>query len=462
MWQYRLARASEDLNEVISQQDVARSKVIYKMDSKHEDISMIKLKLNWLGYSGIQITKVFGPFLEKRILEFQRDYNLTENGLLDVETIERIDEAFDQIDWSNSKIINIRYLKTMLDTLGFKGIAISDKMGDYTAQKLREFQSIYELPVTGKVNAETINKINELITTPLQLNFRHHDVQYLKSLFNEIGYGPINVTEKFGRRFRRVVRSFQSDNDIPVHGMIDDKTLERLYFHSKNIVKETFVDYDISFDEFEAICQQDYFENAKEDLQMNTLEPKPLLIDREKRFFFFHLIRTNVVTEAILNKFLEDKGILNGRAMSLLEAAKENGINELYLLSVILVRAKEFSEILDPMKTENGEVFNVLGIGKEMSVESYRQYATEAGWTTVDRAITEGARIYKDSLAPYELNSFYTKMLSLENVSKEKKAKIVPGARIKWINNIVHQLYKIHDQLDHYTLHLNAPKFNEK
>src|SRR5699024_2776833 len=176
----------------------------------------------------------------------------------------------------------------------------------------------------------------------------------------------------------------------------------------------------------------------------------------------FKIMRKNEINKEIINKFIEDKGILNGRAMSLLEAAKENGINELYLLSVILVRAKEFPEILDPMKTENGEVFNVLGIGKEMSVESYKQYATEAGWTTVDRAITEGARIYKDSLAPYELNSFYTKMLSLENVSKEKKAKIVPGARIKWINNIVHQLYKIHDQLDHYTLHLNAPKFNEK
>ncbi|HLR69334.1 MAG TPA: peptidoglycan-binding protein, partial [Virgibacillus sp.] len=62
---------------------------------RHKDTISLKKKLNQIGYGGIKVTNYYGSFTEKRIKQFQRDYDLPVTGVADEETLAAIDKAME-------------------------------------------------------------------------------------------------------------------------------------------------------------------------------------------------------------------------------------------------------------------------------------------------------------------------------------------------------------------------------
>src|SRR5699024_7641170 len=119
----------------------------------------------------------------------------------------------------------VKKLKQDLAKLGF--VAAPNPNGYFgvqTEKKVKEFQTYYGLKSTGIANKATLNKINEILSSPLQKGKSSIKIANLKKNLNKIGYGGIQVTNYFGDFMEKRVKEFQKDNKLPVSGIIDAKT----------------------------------------------------------------------------------------------------------------------------------------------------------------------------------------------------------------------------------------------
>lgn len=53
-----------------------------------------------------------------------------------------------------------------LNHIGFNGNTVTDYFGDYTEQRVLEFQTYYGLPETGEVEADTLSELNAVYNSP--------------------------------------------------------------------------------------------------------------------------------------------------------------------------------------------------------------------------------------------------------------------------------------------------------
>lgn|GEM_PF-3906124 len=436
-----------------------------KVNQRHEIILDLKIMLNWLGYSGIIVTSLFGPFFEERIQRFQEDHQLPITGELNAQTIIAIKKAYKRIDWTDNKQFNVRYLKRSLNELGFKGIIISNKIKDYTREKIKEFQTYYQLPVTGNINIETIEQINHLIKHPLQLHARNDKVIELKVMLNRLGYKPMRVTNKFGRTLLRNIKNFQKEYGLPVSGIAEENTVQKIRESDRNIPRKTFVQYNLSFDELKKIYTK---ENPEIEPIFQSHHPTNLLKDRMKRFHFYSLTRTNITTVESLNDFLKDRGALRGQGETILKAAKEYRLNELFLIAIMLLQAEKYPQILYPLNYQDETtatsyyLYNVYGFGKKHALSSFVDFAKNKKWLSVEISIIEGARLYKQWTNSNDMYSLYTKLWDLGNLENGKRVKGISKETIMWTNKLVNKLYHIYNKVDTKALYLHIPKFKSE
>ncbi|GGC85414.1 hypothetical protein GCM10007216_15160 [Thalassobacillus devorans] len=82
------------VNGIIEEYTQAKIDELYhsplQVGKRHSALSEVKENLNALGYGGIIVSDYFGSFTEKRVKEFQRDYNLPVSGIVDPLTRETI------------------------------------------------------------------------------------------------------------------------------------------------------------------------------------------------------------------------------------------------------------------------------------------------------------------------------------------------------------------------------------
>ncbi|WP_404429357.1 peptidoglycan-binding protein [Sutcliffiella horikoshii] len=199
-----------------------------KVGDSSKDLIVIKRKLNENGFGGIIVSDYFGTYFEGRVKSFQKANNLPVSGLIDSKTRAKIDALpleYFQVGDRDAKIVE---LKNKLNQLGFGDILITTLYGEFTEQKVREFQRYYNIPVTGKADVLTFGKIEEVLASPFQIGKSHSDLMTLKRLLNQNGYGQIIESDYFGSYTEQKVRDFQRDHNLAVNGLIDNVTLARL------------------------------------------------------------------------------------------------------------------------------------------------------------------------------------------------------------------------------------------
>lgn len=201
---------------------------ILEKGMKHRDVADMKTKLNWLGYGKSKISAKFGSYFRKQVKRFQSDYQLPVSGMIDKETREKIEVAYTKVYEPGDSNNDIEHQITVFERLGFASEDTYESSSEEMASRITAFQRWFGLEETGLLDSETSTKLNDLLECPLQLGKRNEDIIRLKVNLNRLGYGNIKITSKFGELTEKKLKQFQEHNDLPVNGIADDVTLDKI------------------------------------------------------------------------------------------------------------------------------------------------------------------------------------------------------------------------------------------
>lgn len=210
------------------------------------------------------------------------------------------------------------------------------------------------------------------------------------------------------------------------------------------------------------------FRNAEKADVEYYLNPKNFQNDEKQKFQFLDLSKPSGATAAQLNNYLKGKGILEGKGAKFIEAAKENGINDLYLLAHSLLETNNgTSELARGVYYKGRLVYNVFGIGAfdGDAINKGAKRAYEEGWFTVDDAITKGATFigneYIKGKNSYGIkqNTIYKMRWNPDRAAKNGDAKHQYATDIGWAYKQVNTLYNLYKQLNIQPQHLDVPVY---
>src|SRR5699024_11107596 len=175
-------------------------------------------------------TTLYGKETAKKVRAFQSHYGLTESGIADEITLAKIQELLEAPLSNGVYREDVKTLKSNLDRLGFpvpgKGTTL---FGPNTEKKVKEFQKYYGLEVTGIADDKTLEKMEELLSSPLQKGNRDKATVQLKKDLAVLGVAVAGRgTNFYGKETAKKVREFQSYYNLNVNGIADDITLAKI------------------------------------------------------------------------------------------------------------------------------------------------------------------------------------------------------------------------------------------
>lgn len=206
-------------------------------------------------------------------------------------------------------------------------------------------------------------------------------------------------------------------------------------------------------------------------------------IDPSKQddFQFLDLSSSTGVSKSQLNSILEGKGVLHNQGQAYIDANKKYGVNEAYLIShslletgngksrlasgievglnqdknLVLVTKDNRSKLIkDSIKV----VYNMYGIGaKDIDpIVLGAIYAYEHGWTSVEKAIIEGAAFVSENYFARNQKTLYQMRWNPANPGTYQYA-----TDIGWAAKQVAHIKNIYDVLDNPKITLNIPVYTK-
>lgn len=460
-----------------------RSSFILKAGMSHSDVVDLKIRLNWLGYGKSKTTKKFGEFFKKQIIRFQKNHDLPANGLVDEMTRQKVAAVFAYFHHPQSEHCQTKTLINMFQNLGFDREVSDQPAYQDLENRIVRFQRFYDIEDIGFLDCDTLHKLNDLLRSPLQPGEEHKDVVRLKRELNRLGYGKIKQTSKFGSLTKKKVMKFQDHYGLPISGIADDLTLNKIEQARKVGEKVTYINYDVTLSE--VLDQKKNNTKADKAELESVLNPNSHVNDAKKKFLFLDLFKTDVVSASALNQFLEGKGVLEGTESAFINAGKQLGINELFLLAHALQDTGQgfFPKCTEaPVDTDgnvtytemyaNGETARIPGITAETKNVVYDIYglsetveydhiktAVDNGWVTLSQAVSGGAGQIKSNYSSAD-NTLYKMFCNPSGFSRNNE--LEPSADFDWIMAAMEELHNIYQALETYTLYLEIPVYKDQ
>jgi len=513
---------------------------------RNDAVIPFKEKLNRLGYGGIALSDKFGSHTEKRVEEFQNDHGLPVSGILEENTQAKINEVYSSpIYQEGDRAPEIAELKRNLNRLGFDGLAIADLYGSFTTKRVKEFQEYYTLEITGSANLETLHKIDEILLAPLQKGKHHQDTIELKRLLNRLGYDGLALTTKFGSLTEKRVKQFQKDNGLPISGIVDEITLKEIKKAASGInyntydltldvalniqmtaspqtdqkyayVSKTYIDKNNKVtasslnvrkgastafkkvgtlkkgDKVSIISEyngwyviefngSEQWVNARPEDVRYYLDPNNFIHDEKQQFQFLDLSKPSGVSKKVLNNYLKGKGILEGRAQAFIDGGRQNGINDVYLISHATLETgngtSKLANGIEVGKNKSGnlvvvtnsnrekitnikKVYNMYGIGAydSCALDCGAKRAYEEGWTTPDKAIIGGAK-FIDNYINSGQNTLYKMRWNPKAMESTGRFGKQYATDIGWASKQINSMYNLYQSIGDFKLILDIPEY---
>ncbi|MFD1020157.1 peptidoglycan-binding domain-containing protein [Thalassobacillus hwangdonensis] len=337
----------------------ALSSVLLEEGMTDWKIIELKMKLNWLGFGRSKLTSKFGEYFRAQVEHFQDQYKLPISGVIDETTHQKITNEFFNTYRDAAQSDHIKELLKALKKLGF-----IDKFEDPSPAELKnhliDFQLHYGLEASGVFNEATFKTMAEILSSPLQEGKKGQEILRLKKLLNDVGYGRIKLTTKFGKLAEQKLTKFQEDYGLPISGIADELTLAKLEKALKVKERLIYKNYPMTLQEVMDSRQS----KGIIDKDALLIDPNKSINDTKKKYLFLDLSQTNATTAHSLNKLLESNDILARSGKKLLEVANSHNLNVIFLLMNVY-------EALEANEVENSSLDRVINkIAEELKQRS--------------------------------------------------------------------------------------------
>jgi len=206
----------------------------YRDGDRGQPIVEIKEKLVELGFaSWSSPSQFYGSNTAKAVKNFQRYYDLEQDGVVGFNTLEVLNNAisgevsrYDDGDQGP----HIVEMKEKLVELGFASWSDPSQFyGSHTIAAVNRFQRYYGLPVTNQTTIETLQKMDDILTGPFNKGDSGQHVRELKEKLVILGFASwTNPTQHYGMITSGVVEDFQRAYGLTVNGIADEVTLAKI------------------------------------------------------------------------------------------------------------------------------------------------------------------------------------------------------------------------------------------
>ncbi|MGN0773834.1 MAG: peptidoglycan-binding protein [Candidatus Ventricola sp.] len=218
--------------------------------SNAETIKSVQTMLKALGYYTGEITGNVGSKTEAAIKKFQKEYDLTADGIAGPNTLARLKAVYADKGGSTSSSSSsssgsglrlgstgtkVRDLQQDLTTLGYYWAEITGNFGSKTEAAVKSFQQKNNLTADGVAGTKTLSAIAAAIErkggtsypsgTTLRLDSQGASVTQLQTDLKQLGYYYGSITGNFGEKTQEAVKDFQKAKGLPVDGVAGTKTL---------------------------------------------------------------------------------------------------------------------------------------------------------------------------------------------------------------------------------------------
>ncbi|MEB6237551.1 glucosaminidase domain-containing protein [Staphylococcus gallinarum] len=186
----------------------------------------------------------------------------------------------------------------------------------------------------------------------------------------------------------------------------------------------------------------------------SAMDSNKLVKDATQKYQFLRLDKAQNINETDLNKLLVGKGILEGQGAAFSQAAKENNINEVYLIShALLETGNGTSTLANGGNVVNNKVvtnqptkyYNMFGIGA-VDHDAVKQgfiTAKNNGWDSVKKAIVGGAQFIASSYINQGQNTLYKMRWNPDNPGVHQYA-----TDVAWAKHNATRIKSFYDSMD--------------
>ncbi|MFP3338614.1 peptidoglycan-binding protein, partial [Micrococcus sp. SIMBA_131] len=204
---------------------------VLKTGSRGSEVTSVQQQLKNKGFYNYNVDGIFGPITEKAVKQFQSANGLSQTGIVDSQTKNKLSSA--SVEEKNEEVSGLKVgargssvtsLQQNLKDRGYYNYNVDGIFGSITEKAVKEFQSIVGLPVTGIANDATIDALKTRSTTQtpvndqakqgdlLKLGVKGEGVKELQSKLTALGYYKGTKDGDFGPATEQAVKNFQSRN----------------------------------------------------------------------------------------------------------------------------------------------------------------------------------------------------------------------------------------------------------
>ncbi|UOQ87046.1 peptidoglycan-binding protein [Gracilibacillus salinarum] len=218
-------------NEItLSKIDQILASPLQKGNSNPETLQM-KLDLETLGFEvSDDPNEDFGPKTADTLKEFQNKYNLVTNGIGDPVTMAKITELIEMPMQYGLYRQDVLEMKLDLEEIGFNVTDNpSPQFGPKTEATVKEFQAYYGLTADGIAGDQTLEKIDQILTSPLQSWNSNLETLQLKLDLKILGFEVSNdPNNDFGPKTTATLKEFQQKYNLVANGIGDPVTMAKI------------------------------------------------------------------------------------------------------------------------------------------------------------------------------------------------------------------------------------------
>ncbi|MCE7791160.1 peptidoglycan-binding protein [Salipaludibacillus sp. CUR1] len=207
----------------------------YRDGQEGDHIVTLKQNLTLLGFGNFPSSPSnrYGPVTAGVVAEFQAHFDLPVSGIADEVTLAQIASLFASPPFEDGdQALKVRELKQNLTELGYGNFPEepSFNYGPVTMGVVKEFQEDFGLPVTGTADLQTIETIADILASGYQDGEEGDHIVTLKQNLTLLGFGnfPSNPSNRYGPVTEGVVKEFQAYYKLPVTGIADRSTLNKI------------------------------------------------------------------------------------------------------------------------------------------------------------------------------------------------------------------------------------------